>query len=137
MERDYRSTIAAPCWAHAAARSTRDLGEDDFGLGGEAWLGPDGLPGDADHDALEGSQGLHEAVDPEYRRAGGRRRSRLWRPGFGRFGGVPGHASDGACHLTFASGQLDDTPSVIASRCGEAFHQPTVPTPTSGVAVLQ
>ena len=42
-------------------RSARDLGEDGFGFGGEAWLGLDGLAGDGDRDALEGSKCLHWA----------------------------------------------------------------------------
>ncbi|BEH02292.1 hypothetical protein brsh051_15730 [Brooklawnia propionicigenes] len=46
-------------------RSARDLGEDGFGFGGEAWLGLDGLACDGDRDALEGSQGLHEALDAD------------------------------------------------------------------------
>ncbi|SDY94418.1 hypothetical protein SAMN05428934_106169 [Tessaracoccus flavus] len=46
-------------------RSARDLGEDGFGFGGEAWLGLDGLAGDGDRDALEGSKCLHEALDAD------------------------------------------------------------------------
>lgn len=36
-------------------RSAWGLGKDGFGFGGEAWLGLDGLAGDGDRDALEGS----------------------------------------------------------------------------------
>ena len=46
-------------------RSARDLGEDGFGFGGEAWLGLDGLSGDGDRDGPEGSQCLHEAFDAD------------------------------------------------------------------------
>ena len=46
-------------------RSARDLGEDGFGFGGEPWLGLDGLAGDGDRDAPEGSKCLHEALDAD------------------------------------------------------------------------